>query len=527
MNEEETLDEKHARQGNELEDLTEPKKATNKSYQAQENAIKRWVNKHPDKASLKIPGEGKYITRQSVEGYFLDVQKDKVVAEGTIDKAVSALGHMSRREKSDLGDSLLNSAAGKVITQVKAFVSKNMEIEMKKRSDQNCPHENSPHNVINQKQISQVLEEKLASGNKWSDVVTVWAITTVMLLRFESAALLTLNKLCLVEDMPPNGIRTPDDGHKWGDLFSGGDEDEDARIDGRMLSILMPPAEQKKMNTKHQLRKTKTVSCYRHRRVERCPCGIIAFALFQKFDVMMGKISFMGRTHVPENQMFWRNISLFDLKYQAAYTSYQKMIKNAGIMDDFNKRTHMRYVDVAVVLQTNLLRVHVDVINTCCSLHQFYTNYYAYREQGCKFCTAQGLTDEQVKTISKHQTSDIFSKSYRSEVSIPVMVCLAGFVPNVNVESYFVPRAAIQLPHSVCLKDMSKYLFPDLQKWEEEYQSEMGDKCKGAMHFLQKMIPFLTECILQDGVFWIHKFPRNSAVQLLLGRLQGKWPDED
>jgi hypothetical protein len=76
MNEEETLDEKHARQGNELEDLTEPKKATNKSYQAQENAIKRWVNKHPDKASLKIPGEGKYITRQSVEGYFLDVQKE-------------------------------------------------------------------------------------------------------------------------------------------------------------------------------------------------------------------------------------------------------------------------------------------------------------------------------------------------------------------------------------------------------------------------------------------------------------------
>ncbi len=182
---------------------------------------------------------------------------------------------------------------------------------------------------------------------------------------------------------------------------------------------------------------------------------------------MMGKISFMGRTHVPENQMFWRNISLFDLKYQAAYTSYQKMIKNAGIMDDFNKRTHMRYVDVAVVLQTNLLRVHVDVINTCCSLHQFYTNYYAYREQGCKFCTAQGLTDEQVKTISKHQTSDIFSKSYRSEVSIPVMVCLAGFVPNVNVESYFVPRAAIQLPHSMAgpVISRNKFKIKRVSKW--------------------------------------------------------------
>jgi hypothetical protein len=32
MNEEETLDEKHARQGNELEDLMEPRKATNASY---------------------------------------------------------------------------------------------------------------------------------------------------------------------------------------------------------------------------------------------------------------------------------------------------------------------------------------------------------------------------------------------------------------------------------------------------------------------------------------------------------------
>ena len=66
-----------------------------------------------------------------------------------------------------------------------------------------------------------------------------------------SSTLLTLNKLCLVEDMSPNGIRTPDDGHEWGDLFSGGEED--ARIDGRMLSILLPPAHQKKMNTKHQL----------------------------------------------------------------------------------------------------------------------------------------------------------------------------------------------------------------------------------------------------------------------------------
>jgi hypothetical protein len=87
--------------------------------------LKRWVNNHPDKASLKIPGEGKYITHHSIEGYFLDVQKVKVVAEGTMDKAVSGPGHhMSKREKSDLGDSLLNSAAGKVITQVKAFVSK-------------------------------------------------------------------------------------------------------------------------------------------------------------------------------------------------------------------------------------------------------------------------------------------------------------------------------------------------------------------------------------------------------------------
>jgi hypothetical protein len=35
------------------------------------------------------------------------------------------------------------------------------------------------------------------------------------------------------------------------------------------------------------------------------------------------------------------------------------------------------------------------------------------------------------------------------------------------------------------------------------------------------------QCIIQDGIYWIQKFPRNPAVQLLLKRLDGKWPDQN
>lgn len=51
----------------------------------------------------------------------------------------------------------------------------------------------------------------------------------------------------------------------------------------------------------------------------------------------------------------------------------------------------------------------------------------------------------------------------------------------------------------------------------QEFSSPSGDHCKAAESFLLKVLPFLAKVIIQDGIYWIHHHPQNSASQILLG----------
>lgn len=134
------------------------------------------------------------------------------------------------------------------------------------------------------------------------------------------------------------------------------------------------------------------------------------------------------------------------------------------------------------------------------------------------------MTPDEVKSMSKHKV-DNFDRSYACQVSIPVCCCLAGFLP--KKEEYYVPRATIEIPQTLSLEHLTAILFPDYTEWKGEIESEHGDKSKGAEHFFYEIIPFFVQCIIQDGIYWIQKFPRNPAVQLLLKRLDGKWPEQN
>ena len=96
-----TLEEIHGRKSFEFGPATGPAQATNASYSQHKKAFINYVTNHHNIASLNIPEPGppiKYVSRLSIEGYLLTCQKNKVVAEATIDKFVSTLGHMSTRE---------------------------------------------------------------------------------------------------------------------------------------------------------------------------------------------------------------------------------------------------------------------------------------------------------------------------------------------------------------------------------------------------------------------------------------------
>ena len=212
--------EHHALQANAAEAqilhrLSTAANSTNRTYASHVKKFKSWVDEKPDdtRETFNIPYPGpprKYISRLSVESFFLEVQKPKCVTSGTMDKVVCALNQLAIREESaDIGPDIREGFAGDVVKSVLAYVSKKKEDALKLHSKTSDPHSKNPLNIISQEDISKVMATRLQNGQKWSDLVTVWAITTVMLLRFDSACVLTLNKLYLYEDRPPDGLHTP------------------------------------------------------------------------------------------------------------------------------------------------------------------------------------------------------------------------------------------------------------------------------------------------------------------------------
>ena len=69
-------------------------------------------------------------------------------------------------------------------------------------------------------------------------MIVVWAINTVMFIRFDGATFLTFNKLFLVKDIPPGGIPIPDYSKEWDNLFRDGNNET---MHGRMISFLLDP----------------------------------------------------------------------------------------------------------------------------------------------------------------------------------------------------------------------------------------------------------------------------------------------
>jgi hypothetical protein len=78
---------------------------------------------------------------------------------------------------------------------------------------------------------------------------------------------------------------------------------------------------------------------------------------------------------------------------------------------------------------------------------------------------------------------------------------------------YYVPRALLDLPNSVewyCEK-----LLPDLATWRQQAGSLRGDKSILCDKFLNYLLPYFVEVLVQDGVYFIRDFPDHPMAQYL------------
>jgi len=207
--------------------------------------------------------------------------------------------------------------------------------------------------------------------------------------------------------------------------------------------------------------------------------GVCGFALLEKLNQI--NVTFLKEA--PCGFEKWSQIRLFEDTYSTVRKSFKDAMAEAGV-PEWAKVTHMRK---AVTV----------------------------------FLTAQGLPPEIVKTITKHKV-EVFFQSYVCELSIPVCVCLAGFLPNKPNDSYFVPRTTIGLPGNFSRDQLTNILFPNRETWISEVSSLQGDNSKGAKHFLFEVLPFLSEVIVQDGIYWVKQFPLNPASRQLIARLENK-----
>ena len=76
-------------------------------------------------------------------------------------------------------------------------------------------------------------------------------------------------------------------------------------------------------------------------------------------------------------------------------------------------------------------------------------------------------------------------------------------------EPYFLPRGMVDTPMPI--HDCEEILLPKLNEWRAQLNHDSGDKTAAAQNFLNKFIPFIIEVVLQDGIYWVQKFPKHPA----------------
>ena len=115
--------------------------------------------------------------------------------------------------------------------------------------------------------------------------------------------------------------------------------------------------------------------------------------------------------------------------------------------------------------------------------------------------------------LSKNMTKEkILLQHYVTQLPNDVLKGLAGFKRD---EPYSIPRAKLEPPLGLSWTDLVPLLFPAVERWKQELASEKGDTCRASHRFFKDVLPLFAMVIMQDGVIWTARYPRNSASMLL------------
>ena len=121
----------------------------------------------------------------------------------------------------------------------------------------------------------------------------------------------------------------------------------------------------------------------------------------------------------------------------------------------------------------------------------------------------KGLSESENNALTDHKL-DKHHSAYGPVCVAKTCKVMAGFDID---DAYFVPRSMIELPHSV--QWYVRKLLPRYDAWKAEATSSRGDKSTFCAMFLDDLLPWLVEVLVQDGCYFVDDFPEHVIAKLL------------
>ena len=228
--------------------------------------------------------------------------------------------------------------------------------------------------------------------------------------------------------------------------------------------------------TKDKHNTTQQVGVQRHRDYRRCTVFATAVLVILKLRELGDNINFYKG--VPGKPADWWHKPISDYStYSEECSAMKQVLANTGSLDRYStKVTHHR---------------------TAC----------------VQYGGSQGLTAEQLSTVTKHKLDKLHS-AYMPEVEEETLKVMSGFrkweTRYVKTEHVVFPRERREY-----LKAGTKHLLPQYHRYLKEYRSTRGDHSTCADKFLNNILPYFVETVLQCGFWFISDYPKHPLTQIL------------
>ena len=444
-----------------------PKKKIDKTYEYEIKKYKTWVDEQ------NLERHGKYLTRENVDLYFAEVQKDRLVTVNTGRRVVSALQSYAKNVEyaGDAEGFTVESNTVKQMLEAQKQQKNQRELDTIKDYHVKLCVKNLTY-MEKGKIVRYVLKEKKLY---WSDFTTCWTACNQMFTRVDAMRKFKINDLYI------------DTNHSAGNIK----QDNENPFDHQMITIILRP-----LIHKERFDKAHVIGAYRHRDPYMCFTGCLAMNLFVLLNTE--KFNFHDEKQNIDNNIL-SETDRRNKKYVEPKWSQTALIRrwttHKGVDDSY--REAMKANDIEWEKCTHL------------------------RKSGIEGASAGGLDAQSIGTMSKHNSergSSKMTNTYFTELYPPVLLWASGYDKN-DIYTYNNPRTRLEMPN-----DYINILFPQLHTWKAEQASELGDKRTCTMHFLGKVIPFLAMVVIQDGIYWSKDYPNNEASRLLLSMMPLTYP---